>query len=252
MSGSGAGALWVVMPVFDEEASIARVFAEWLPALRALGAPLRLLAVDDGSRDRTPELLTALAAANPEVEVHRQANAGHGRACLVGYQRALEGGAGWVLQIDSDGQCDPAHLPSLWRAREEHPVVFGYRARRDDGLARWAISRVLSVVAWVGDGTWVGDANVPYRLIRRDALAAAVAAVPDDFELVNVLVALRLARSTGIRWVPIRFRERHGGRGSLRPSAFARHALLLSRQLRRERAARGSGDRPGPGRPTRT
>ncbi len=227
------------MPVFDEEASIERVLAEWLPALRRLGTELHLAVVDDGSRDRTPALLRQLALANPELEVHRKGNSGHGESCLLGYRLALAAGADWILQIDSDGQCDPRYLPELWRARERHAAIFGYRARRDDGWARWAISRLLSVVALLAHGTWVADANVPYRLVRRDALAPAIARVPADFALVNVLLALRLERERGIHWVPIRFRERHGGRGSLRPASFVRHGLRLVRQLRRERRTTG-------------
>lgn len=237
MAAGTGETLRVVMPVFDEEASIERVLDEWLPALRALETPFRLLAIDDGSRDRTPEILARLAAANPELEVHRKANSGHGPSCLQGYRLALAAGAGWVLQLDSDGQCDPAYLGDLWSARLDRPAVFGYRRRRDDGLARWAISRLLSLVAWLAGGTWVRDANVPYRLMRRDALERALDAFPDDVDLVNVLLALRLERGVGLHWVPIRFRVRHGGTGSLRPATYVRHARRLVGQLWRDRGA---------------
>jgi len=236
MANERAESLRVVMPIFDEEASIERVLGEWLPALRALGAPFRLLAIDDGSRDRTPELLAGLATGNPELEVHRKPNSGHGPSCLHGYRLALSAGADWVLQLDSDGQCDPVHLDALWRARAEHAAVFGYRRRRDDGLARWTISRTLSLVAWLAGGTWVSDANVPYRLMRSDVLERALDAFPDGVDLVNVLLALRLERDPGIHWVPIRFRARHGGTPSLRPAAYFRHARRLVGQLREDRA----------------
>lgn len=237
MAIGGVECLWVVMPVYNEEASIGRVFEEWLPALRRIGpelGELRILAINDGSRDGTLELLRAIERENPEVVVRDQANVGHGASCVAGYREALAAGADWVLQIDSDGQCDPRFFAALWEARRGHPVVFGYRARRDDGWARWAISRAVSVVGLVATGTWVGDANVPYRLMRREVLAGAIEELPADFHLTNVLLALRLQRLAGIHWVPIRFRERHGGTPTVRAGSFARQGRLLFRQLRAE------------------
>lgn len=234
--GEGRGeSLWVVLPVFDEEAAIGRVFDEWLPALRATGAKPRVLAIDDGSRDRSLERLRAIEREQPEVAVVSQANRGHGESCLAGYRAALAAGADWVFQIDSDGQCDPRFFPALWAARREHPVVFGFRRRRDDGWARWTISRLVSVVGWLATGTWVADANVPYRLMRADRLARALDDFPDRFGLPNVLLAHRLTRLAGIHWVPIRFRARQGGETSLDAASFARQGWRLLRQLRAER-----------------
>lgn len=137
-----------------------------------------------------------------------------------------------MLQLDSDGQCDARFLPAIWQASAGHPVVFGHRRRRDDGWARWCISRAVSLVGLAAAGSWVVDANVPYRLMRRDALERALADLPADFRLVNVLLALRLQRDCGIQWVPIRFRRRFGGSPALAAGAFARQGLLLFRQLR--------------------
>ncbi len=235
MSQGARESLWVVMPVYNEEASIERVFEEWMPALRAGDRELRVLAINDGSRGRTLELLRSIECANPEVVVRDQPNAGHGASCVAGYREAVAAGANWILQIDSDGQCDPRFFPALWAARREHPVVFGYRVRRDDGWARWAISRVVSVVGLVAARTWVGDANVPYRLMRGDLLARALDDPPAEIHLANVLLALRLQRLAGIRWVPIHFRDRHGGTPAVRAGSFVRQGNRLFRQLRAER-----------------
>jgi glycosyltransferase involved in cell wall biosynthesis len=234
--------LWVVMPVYNEEASIGRVVAEWMPALRGVAGDgtaldLTVLAINDGSRDATLDLLRDLERRHPELRVRDQPNAGHGASCLAGYRAALEAGADWVFQIDSDGQCDPVYFAALWAARREHPVVFGYRVRRDDGWSRWAISRLVSLVGLLAARTWVGDANVPYRLMRRDVLESALPGIPASIQLANVALSLRLRRRVGIRWVPIRFRERHGGTPSVRSATFARAGWRLFRDLRADRAA---------------
>lgn len=230
-----SGPLWVVLPVYEEAGAIERVFAEWLPALRATGADFKILAIDDGSRDQTLALLHGIARGNPELEVVGQANRGHGATCIVGYHRALAAGAGWVLQIDSDGQCDPRYFAALWAARREHPVVFGYRGRRDDGWARWLISRLVSVASLAAAGTWVRDANVPYRLMRSDLLARALEDLPGEPLVVNVLLAVRLRRAAGIHWVPIHFRQRHAGATRLRAASFVRLGRNLLPQLWAER-----------------
>ena len=184
--------LWVVLPVYNEEASIERVLAEWLPPLRDLGADLQILALNDGSADRTGALLRQWQARAPELTVVDKPNSGHGQTCLLGYRTALDRGAEWILQIDSDGQCDPRYLRRLWAARIRADVVMGFRVTRDDGVARWLTSRVVSVLVLLATGVWVADANVPYRLMRAARLRAVLDAIPSDFGLVNVLLAARL------------------------------------------------------------
>jgi dolichol-phosphate mannosyltransferase len=226
--------LWVIMPVYNEEAAVGRVVAEWLSALRTLDCPFRLLAINDGSRDGTLAILQRAAAANPEIAILDQPNRGHGQSCVRGYRLALDAGAEWVLQIDSDGQCDPRFLAALWASRARHPAVLGRRVTRDDGWLRRVASRGVALVVWLATRTWVPDANVPYRLVRRDALEEAVSGVPADFQLANVLVAVRLQRRFGIRWIPIHFRDRLGGSPSVKARGLLGRGVALYRALRRE------------------
>src|SRR5262249_33788074 len=164
--------------------------------------------------------LARCAEALPRLRVVRQPNAGHGQACLTAYRAALDGGAGWVLQVDSDGQCDARHFGALWAARPDAPAVLGRRRRRADGLARTLISRVLAVVVCAGTGRWLSDANSPYRLMRADVLAAALPRIPPNVSLANVLLTVDLAAHTTIRWVDVGFRVR------TRP-ATRRHRCVL-------------------------
>jgi glycosyltransferase involved in cell wall biosynthesis len=227
-----------VIPIYDEELAIAQVVREWIPVLRATGATVVVRIIDDGSRDGTPAVLADLSREFPELSVHRQPNAGHGPACLRGYRDALADGADWIFQIDSDGQCDPQYFPQLWALREQHRAVYGVRTRRDDGLQRWMISRVVSTVVFATMGRWVRDANVPYRLMHRDVLADAVRFVSDDVPLLNIVIA---ALQIGdVAWVPIRFLRRIAGQPKLSIVAMAGHAPRLIRALREVRRARES------------
>ena len=228
--------LWVVLPVYNERESIEAVLREWLPVLRSHTQRLAVCVLNDGSRDDTLSVLRKLEPEFPELVLVDKPNSGHGQTCVEGYRRGVDAGAEWIFQIDSDGQCDPRYFAELWQARHAAAVVYGFRRQRDDGWHRLAMSRVMSAVGFFSFGVWSRDANVPYRLMRRDVLASVLPQVPADFVLANVLVALLQQRQFEVCWRPIGFRRRSGGVASVRALAFAERGLQLYRQLRRARA----------------
>ncbi len=221
------------MPAFNEQEALPRVVREWTDELARSGIRHTLCILDDGSTDGTRAVLHALVGRHPEMLVLHKPNSGHGQTCLDGYRRALAAGADWVLQLDSDGQCDPRFFRRFWDLRTDHPVIYGQRTRREDGWTRGVISCLVSIVTFTATGTWVTDANVPYRLMRADALADAIPRIPPDFHLANVLLAVLQQRRYGIRWIPIVFRNRAGGTPSVKPLSFGRRGWQLFRQLRR-------------------
>lgn len=227
--------LWVVMPVYNERESIGRVIEEWIPVLRSTVDAFCLAIVNDGSRDNTLQILQSYTTRYPEIRVYDKANSGHGQTCLWGYRKAMEEGAEWILQIDSDGQCDPSFFPEFWKARNEYSVIFGFRRTRDDGFRRWLISRVVSMVGLVAGGVWVADANVPYRLMKTQLLSKAIENISAQFYLANILVSLRLRRLGPIHWISIHFRDRFGGTPAGKASYFIKSGKQLFRQLREDR-----------------
>lgn len=234
-AGDTRAELLVVMPVFNEQASVRRVVGEWFPALERHVENFTLLAIDDGSRDGTPALLREIAAERGgRFEVRTQKNRGHGQACLTGYREACARGVPFVFQIDSDGQCDPRYFARLWAMRTSHDVIYGWRARRDDGFRRVLAGHVLRGTIMGAAGVWCADPNVPYRLMRTEALSPFLEAIPPDFVLANVALAVLLRKSRAWRHgsVPIHFRARYGGEPSVRLARFGEKAAELVRQLR--------------------
>jgi dolichol-phosphate mannosyltransferase len=228
--------LLVVMPVYNEQASIPRVIREWTQELNVSCISFTILAIDDGSSDGSLRILQALQQ-RPEshLTVVTRPNRGHGQTCLEGYRRARSLDARYVLQIDSDGQCDPRYFSSLWRLREQFTVVYGVRTRRDDGLPRVLVSRILRLMLWLVFRVNCPDANVPYRLMRTRAIQSAVGRIPSDFHLANAALAILLAkdRKCSHGFVPITFRLRYGGASSLKGWLFVRKALDLLRDTRK-------------------
>ena len=227
--------LWIVMPVYNEQDSVSMVVDEWVPVLRSLRTPFVFAAIDDGSTDRTPEILNEKAKQNPEIKIYNKTNSGHGRSCILGYEEAVKAGADWILQIDSDGQCDPKYFPLFWSKRKDHNVLMGFRYYRKDGWLRFLVSRALTIVVFLAGRVWLWDPNVPYRLVTATAMRQSLQAVPNDFILSNILISARLKMRDRIKWIPIVFRDRNGGSPSVRTTSFIKQGVLLYKQVVKER-----------------
>lgn len=226
--------LLVVLPVYNEEGSLATVLEEWTQELDGAGIDYDLLLMDDGSTDGTLTVLKRWAREREDgrIEVVTRANRGHGRTCLEGYRHACLRGIPWVFQIDSDGQCDPAFFRAVWDKRRGHDVVYGHRVERRDGWKRVLASALVRIVVKLGSGANCTDANVPYRLMTTDGLLPILESIPAEFVLANIALTVQLNRA-GWReaTVPIVFRSRTGGEPSVPLSRFATRAFELAGQL---------------------
>jgi undecaprenyl-phosphate 4-deoxy-4-formamido-L-arabinose transferase len=135
--------LSVVVPVFNEEANLATLFARTLPVLRAQGKSFELVLVDDGSRDGTLELLLDARAANPEVVVVSFVrNFGQHAAVIAGFAAAR---GEFVVTIDADLQNPPEEIPRLVAEYEKgHDLVGTIRVGRQDSLFRKQASKLVN------------------------------------------------------------------------------------------------------------
>ena len=227
--------LAIVIPVYNEAANVGELLREWREAFDNLSINCCFIFLNDGSTDDTAARLDAFTTVPlSRIDIVHKANSGHGRTCRLGYQRALAADYPWVLQIDSDGQCDPVYFANMWTARKEADCVFGLRVTRDDGLARAIISRALRLSTLLITGRDLRDANVPYRLMRRDVLERALRRVPADFDIHNVALTLALKRDPAVRWhyEPIRFRDRQGGTNSINLPKIFKMGWNMLRDLR--------------------
>jgi dolichol-phosphate mannosyltransferase len=226
--------LQVVMPVYNEQSTIATVIDQWCAQLDACSIRYSILALDDGSTDATSSALESLREKwGTRLEWVRQANSGHGPTILKGYQRTIQRQVPWIFQIDSDGQCDPQFFSRFWNLRGEYDFIAGCRIRREDGAGRVLVSRVLRAVVFLISGVNNADSNVPYRLMRTSAVAPLVAKIPETCFFTNVGLSV-LAKKAGLRLatIPITFRARQGGTTTISYRKMGLHALHLYQNLR--------------------
>ena len=136
-----SGPVWVILPTYNEAGNIERMVEAVGPKL---SADDRILIVDDNSPDGTGRIADGLVAVDPRVEVlHRPGKQGLGPAYIAGFRRALEGGAGLVVQMDTDFSHDPAYLPRLIAASALADLVVGSRYVPGGGITEWGAARRL-------------------------------------------------------------------------------------------------------------
>lgn len=225
--------LYVVMPAYNEEANIRSVLEQWYPVVERVGGDSRLAAFDDGSRDETLSIMRAFGEEHPRFQAMTKPNSGHGATLLEAYRYALDAGADWVFQTDTDGQTLPNEFWQLWEARGNCDMAAGWRNSREDGFSRVIVTRTLRLVVRACFGVSVTDANVPFRLMSAASLRENLAFVPDGFNLTNVaLSAAYVKRGMRVRWFPITFRPRQGGVNSINLRRIAGIGLRALRDFR--------------------
>lgn len=162
--------LSVVFPVYNEEENIPILLREIAAALEGKGWTYEIVAVDDGSTDRSLTVLREARARYPNLRVLAlERNSGQ-TAALDAAWRAARGR--FVVSLDADLQNDPADIPSMMRKLEESgsDMVIGIRVNRADTWSRKMQSRIgNSVRNWI-TGDVITDTGCSLKLVRREAI----------------------------------------------------------------------------------
>ena len=207
--------LYIIIPAYNEEANIEMVAREWHEVV-GISQDSRLVIINDGSKDQTYEKLCALQEELPQLLPVTKENGGHGATVLYGYFYALEYGADYIFQTDSDGQTLASEFQGFWEQRDEKKILIGYRNHREDGISRIFVTKVLKIVLFFIFGIRVTDANTPYRLMPKELLQKYIVKVPENFNLSNVMLTVLFLRGKeNVQFIPITFRPRQGGVNSI-------------------------------------
>ncbi len=161
---------WVVVPALDEAENLEVLVPRILENVAKIPGGGHVLVVDDGSRDRTPEVMAALAAAHDRVHVDRSVrNRGKAAAMQRGFALALDEGATAIVMMDADGQDDPEELPRLVaRLDEGFDLVTGARVERHDRFIKRHTSRLYNWATGRLSGAPGRDFNSGFKAMRPD------------------------------------------------------------------------------------
>lgn len=208
--------LYIVIPAYNENETIETVIEQWYTIVEKVGEDSRLVIIDDGSKDNTYEIVKKCAETRKQLIPLTKENSGHGATVLFAYHYAIQQGADYIFQTDSDGQTLPEEFWNLWEQRESYDMLIGNRSNRKDGISRVFVTKVLKLVIKVCFRVNVTDANTPFRLMKADVLEENLTLVPKDFNLSNVLISVIYAKKNlKVKYVPITFRQRQGGKNSI-------------------------------------
>ena len=207
------------MPAYNEAENIEGTIKQWYPVVKKLsqrGVESWLIIANDGSKDNTFAIMQGVQRKYPLFIPIDKQNSGHGATVLFLYRYAIDNGADYVFQTDSDGQTNPEEFWQMWENREQYDFQIGHRLGRQDGVSRVFVTKILRLIVWLMFHEWVIDANTPFRLMRSDKLQRIMNVIPPDYFLCNVAIsAIAIKWKYKIGWYRISFRPRQGGVNSI-------------------------------------
>ena len=199
--------LSVVIPVYNEELNLPMLFARLYPVLDGLGRSYEVIFTNDGSADRSIELLKAQHAARPDVTrvIDFNANYGQHMAIMAAFERVR---GATIVTLDADLQNPPEEIPRLLAEIDAgHDYVGGYRLDRKDSLFRTYASRLINVVRERTTNIQMTDQGCMLRAYRRPIIDAIV-----QSGAINTFIpALAYSFSGNPAEVGVRHEERHAG-----------------------------------------
>jgi undecaprenyl-phosphate 4-deoxy-4-formamido-L-arabinose transferase len=199
--------LSIVIPVFNEELNLPVLFTRLYPVLDGLGQPYEVIFTNDGSHDRSMELLRAQHAARPEVTrvIDFNANYTQHMAIMAAFER-VRGEV--IVTLDADLQNPPEEIPKLLALIEAgHDYVGGFRLNRQDSFFRTFASKLVNVVRSRMTNIEMTDQGCMLRAYRRPIIEAIV-----QSGAINTFIpALAYSFSSDPTEVGVKHEERHAG-----------------------------------------
>jgi len=207
MSASSSVPLSIVIPVYNEELNLPTLFARLYPVLDALGRRYEIIFTNDGSHDRSIQLLRAQHAARPDVTrvIDFNANYGQHMAIMAAFER-VRGDV--IVTLDADLQNPPEEIPKLLeKIAAGHDYVGGYRLNRQDSFFRTYASKLINFVREKTTSIEMTDQGCMLRAYSRPIIDAIVRS-----GAINTFIpALAYSFAGNPGEVGVKHEERHAG-----------------------------------------
>lgn len=198
--------LSLVIPAFNEEENLPLLLAEIRAVLNPTGLRYEVIFVDDGSQDRTAEIIREFHAQDPRVRLIRlKTNSGESAATDAGLKAAR---GRYVVTMDADLQNDPRDIPALLADLDRWDAAVGWRVKREDPWTKRITSRIANWVRNTLSQDDIRDSGCTFRAFRRECLRELVL-YRGFHRFIPTLLRIQGYR---VIEVPVRHRPRQFGR----------------------------------------
>ncbi len=157
----------IVVPLYNEEDSLLELHKQLTKVICTLDKPGEIVFVDDGSTDRSFEVLTALHKNQPNTRVYQfRRNYGKSAALAMGFRKAR---GRVIVTLDADLQDDPGEIPNLIKKLHEgYDLVSGWKKNRKDPFIKRVSSKFFNRVTCLLTGLKIHDINCGLKVYRRE------------------------------------------------------------------------------------
>ena len=212
MNNNTMDKFFIVIHAYNEEENLEKLIADWYPIVEKCGVDSRLVVIDDGSRDKTYQIIYDLAQTHSQLIPLTKEIGGHGSTLIYGYKYAIENSADYIFQTDSDGQTNPDEFETFWELRNDYDAILGHRSSRGDGVSRAVVEKVVCLLLRIYFGVKVPDANAPFRLMKADLVAKYIDRFKPNYNLPNIMLTTFFAYyKEKIKFIEVSFASRQGG-----------------------------------------
>lgn len=207
--------LALIMPVYNEEEILENVINDWTNVFEGLDIDFEILAYNDGSKDKSLEILRKNAENNSRLIVRDKKNSGHGPTILQGYRDCAENYE-WIFQTDSDNELGTECFVELWKNRCDYDFLIGKRFYKNRDASRKIISNVAKIITKILCGKGVSDVNCPYRLMKTSVFKDLFLKIESDTFSPNIIVSGFVNRNN-IKFfeIPVEWKNRSTGTVSI-------------------------------------
>ncbi|MEZ4458617.1 MAG: glycosyltransferase family 2 protein [bacterium] len=208
--------LSIVIPAYNEEKGIAPTLSELKDELTKLNldVPLEVIIVNDGSKDRTAEMIEPYLDDMLRLVNHSK-NLGYGAALKTGIEAARYA---WILITDADGTYPNVHIPEVLADRFDHDMVVGARIGERTHIPlirrppKWALRKLAEILSQQE----IPDLNSGFRLMRRDVVRRFYNILPNGFSFTTTITLAMFSAGFRVKYVPINYNKREGS-SKIRP-----------------------------------
>jgi glycosyltransferase involved in cell wall biosynthesis len=206
--------LSLIIPAYNEEKGIQGVVEEIKANLSSLNCPLEIIVVDDGSTDRTGDVIREIDGIR---SVRHEVNKGYGAALKTGIRSASYP---FVGITDADGTYPSQSIPGLLSAMEENGTEMVVGARTGGNVripllrkpAKWTLSKIANYLA----REKIPDLNSGLRIFRKKAVTRFFNILPDQFSFTTTITLAMLMNGFRVKFIPIDYHQRVG-KSKIRP-----------------------------------